>query len=320
MPIGYKVVGTTIYAEDYNRLQKKTAAILGQGGGVHGADYGYGQPVKSSQVIGSGSTPGSGDLVTVEQMNDLRIDVMKCWTHQTRDAFVLSEVGNTDIVQAGSASETLSNSINKTYNDYTYAVNYIDTNRMKADAAAMNLVNNKASITFSNWNNFRTHDIHVTFKDANHRRYFFNAGGELRITAQHTGSWTAQSKSFIWQKLLSESGVITFSFAENATVTTAPKALLYKSPTASPVYSENYYKVLGSAVTGNQLFFRAIFHDVDVGDRTGLGASVDENVIGSTVSTVGVYYPTHKFNDGSTAHTGVTVDMPVISSTQGNVY
>ena len=32
-------------------------------------------------------------------------------------------------------------------------------------------------------------------------------------------------------------------------------------------------------------------HDVDVGDRTGLGGGEDEDVIGTTVNSMGVYFP-----------------------------
>lgn len=320
MPIGYRVTGTTIYADDYNRLQSKVAAILGQGGGVFGADYGYGQPVTSSQVVGSGGTPNSGDLVTAEQMNNLRIDIMKCWYHITSDDFVISPVSTTDEIEAGSASKTLGAAINKTYNDYTYAVNYIDTNRRTAHASAMNLVNEKVQKTFSNWNNFRSHDMTVTFKDSNHRRYFFNAGGEIRVTAQHTGTWVASSKSFIWQKLLADSGVVTFDFDDNIDATTAPKSLLYKTPTTSAVYAENYYRVSASAITQNQIFVRAVFHDVDVGDRTGLGGSTDEDVIGTTVNSMGVYFPKQTFTNNGNTYTGVTVDMPTVTSVQGTVY
>ena len=65
--------------------------------------------------------------------------------------------------------------------------------------------------------------------------------------------------------------------------------------------------------------FKIIFHDVDAGDQTGIGAAVDENVSGVTSSSVGVYYPSHSFTDNSINHTGVTLESPTLSSAQGNL-
>ena len=79
MPITTRTAQEKIFAEDYNRLQQKVTSILGQGGGIYGTDYGYGQPTVSTQVIGATSPDNNtGDLVTIEQMNNLRIDIMKC--------------------------------------------------------------------------------------------------------------------------------------------------------------------------------------------------------------------------------------------------
>ena len=86
----------------------------------------------------------------------------------------------------------------------------------------------KKSKTFSNWNNFRSHDMTVTFRDPIIED-IFNAGGEIRVTAQHTGTWVASPKSFIWQKLLADSGVVTFDFDDNIEATTASNPLLYKT-------------------------------------------------------------------------------------------
>ena len=323
MPITTRAAEATIFADDYNRLQEKVTSILGQGGGIYGTDYGYGQTVVSSQVIGATSpNNNTGDLVTVQQMNDLRIDIMKCWQHQTADGFPLHSVNTTDTVEAGDVSAPISSSGNKTYNDYTWVVNYIDTNRLVASPSAMSLISGKAELAFTNWNNFRTHDVTVTFTDSNHKRYFFNAGGEIRISASHAGSYATNSKSWTWQQLLSNAGILTYKYTDNVAISSAPSVLLNKNATTSAVYGENYYKILGSAPSSNTLFFRMIFHDVDVGDRVGAGAPVDENVSGTTTSSVSIYYPTGSVVDpeDATTYTGVTLNQPVVSSLQGTVY
>jgi hypothetical protein len=319
MPILTVAQGATIYAEDYNRMQGKVAAILGQGGGVSGADYGYGQAVISSQVVSSGPVAGSGDLVTAQQLNDLRTDIQKCWIHQTDNAFPLSEVKVTDVVASGSTTSAVSSTINKNYNDYIWAVNNIDTNRLSANPATMTLEVDAAFQSFSNWNNFRVNDVVVTFNDPNAKRYFFNAGGEFRISSSHVGSSVAGSKAYNWQQILANAGVIIVKYADITSLTSAPVILHHGYGMAGSVYAENYYKIIASAPSANQLMFKILFHDVDAGDQTGIGPAVDENVSGVTSSSVGVYYPSHSFTDSLINHTGVTLESPTLSSSQGNL-
>lgn len=315
MPIAYRSSGDTIYAEDYNRLQEKVQSLLGAGGGIYGNDYGYGQTVLSSQVQGS-------ELVTALQLNNLRTDLLRLWQHQTGDTFPLNSVNITDIVESGSATESLLDGVNKTYNDYTFTVNSTDTNRLNVNLAAMTLIANAASFSFSNWNNFKTHDITITFDDSSHRRYFFNTGGQIRISASVPGSWATGSKTGTWQNLLSAAGTYIFTYLENQTITSAPQILVLKNPVAGGVYSENYYKVIGSSISQNILLFRVIFHDVDTGDRTGLGPGVDENIIGTTTSTAAVYHASGSIVDPENSATvdGVRVKSPIVASAQGTVY
>lgn len=318
MPILTVAQGATIYADDYNRMQTKVAAILGQGGGVNGADYGYGQTLTSSQVVSSGSNPGSGDLVTAQQLNDLRLDILKCWLHQTGDTFPLAEVAITDVVTAGSSSSALSGTINKNYNDYIWAVNTIDTNRLQANPATMALQVDAATQSYSDWNNFRVNDVTVTYNDPNARRYFFNTGGEIRLSSSHVGSSTAGTKSYNWQQILANAGVISITSSDVDSLTSAP-VTIYEGHGSGSVYAENYYKVQASSPNDSQLMFKIIFHDVDTGDQTGVGAAVDENVEGTTTSSVSIYYPSHSFTDNSETFTGVTLATPTVSSTEGTL-
>ena len=326
MPITTRAAEAKIFAEDYNRLQQKVTSILGQGGGIYGTDYGYGQTTVSTQVIGATAPDNNtGDLATVEQMNNLRIDMMKCWQHQTSDPFPINSVKVTDTIEAGSASAPLAGTGNTTYNDYTFVVNYIDTNRLTATPSAMSLISDKAALSFTNWNNFKTHDVTVTFTDSNHKRYFFNAGGEIRISAVHSGSHVVNSKPWAWQNLLSSSGILIYNYSNYAASTSAPAVLANYTQNNSVVYGENYYKILSSAPSANSVFFRMIFHDVDTGDQQGgsqPGPAVDENVTGTTTSSVSIYYPTGTAVDpeNGTSYTGVSLNQPVVTSLQGTVY
>ena len=68
--------------------------------------------------------------------------------------------------------------------------------------------------------------------------------------------------------------------------------------------------------------FRVIFHDVDVGDQTGIGGGVDENVSGTTISTASIYHASGSPIDpeNSESIVGVRVKSPIVASAQGTVY
>ena len=59
---------------------------------------------------------------------------------------------------------------------------------------------------------------------------------------------------------------------------------LYTRGGASP-YSENRYRILARAIT-NGLRIRVLYEDNDVGDQTGTGAAVDEDVKGTLTSAL----------------------------------
>jgi len=68
-------------------------------------------------------------------------------------------------------------------------------------------------------------------------------------------------------------------------------------------YSENRYKIFASAIT-NGVRIRMQYQDNDVGDQTGTGPAVDENVQGTLTSAMSYIRPT-----GS----NVQVDAPTIA-------
>lgn len=80
--------GATISATDYNDLVGRISNILGTGSG----DTGYGQSVSSSAVT------AEVDDVTAAQMDNLRSDMAKCYTHQTGDAVTVGNIqGNSNV-------------------------------------------------------------------------------------------------------------------------------------------------------------------------------------------------------------------------------
>ena len=75
-------------------------------------------------------------------------------------------------------------------------------------------------------------------------------------------------------------------------------------------YSENRYKIFASAIT-NGVQIRMQYQDNDVGDQTGTGPAVDENVQGTLTSALSYIRPTG---------TNVQVDAPTIATGATNTF
>jgi len=149
-----------------------------------------------------------------------------------------------------------------------------------------------ASARSSNWNGLIYHEVAVTFTSANTRRFFFNTGGELRISANNTGASTP--KGLDWAALCSEVGTIKFN-AETTTATggggssignydlTSSYQDIYTktgSGSYSGVYAGNLYTVKARSDIPTRIIFRIDFNDVVVDNN------VDNNVDGRLESTL----------------------------------
>ena len=144
----------------------------------------------------------------------------------------------------------------------------------------------------------------MTASATDHRRHFFNAGGEIRLSAGLTGSTAKDSD---WGTLLGNMGQVIFG--KNATTNgtgtgrardgstnvdnvggiesalgnyqaTTGYQLIFQKNGSQAEYAENlvaiYVKRNNTATT---LTFLFEFYDNDSGDQTGIGPGVDENVL-----------------------------------------
>jgi hypothetical protein len=152
-----------------------------------------------------------------------------------------------------------------------------------------------SSARSSAWNGLLTHEITVTFDDAAHKRYFFNTGGEIRVSANNTGASTP--KGLDWNQLCSQVGTIKFA-AETTTSTTgggtsignygltsAFQDIYQKvgSGTYSAVYAGNIYTVKARSDIDTRIIFRIEFNDIVIDNN------VDNNVDGRLESIIQHY-------------------------------
>lgn len=272
--------GDNITAAQYNGLQSRIEQVLGTGSG----DFGYGNSVSSDQVT-------AGDSVTAGQMDNLRSDMGKCWTHQTGDNIPLANiaVGNIIGADASGTGVTFDNSNNYTisgsianggFNDYLSKMTELETNRFDIDSGEQTVADSAGVTRTTSWNGTISATFRVSFGNANNRRYFFNSGGELRISV--AGANGTGSKDSDWSSILSNPGQIrmgynyttisgsnngvTLSSLGNDAMSSSYQEIFKKVGTAA-VYAENYWKVEARITNVSTFEFKVTLVDDDAGDR-----------------------------------------------------
>lgn len=156
-----------------------------------------------------------------------------------------------------------------------------------------------------------THEVEITWTNADQRRYFFNAGGELKFDASLAGGVVANSKNDFWRSILDTMGTITFG--KNSTVangsspgtgsptignyyadwnlTSSSQRVILFTKNGSGIYADIKYQIeawqtaAGSASTPSTMRFRIELQDNDFASG-GQYSSVDEYVTNDITSTV----------------------------------
>lgn len=294
--------GNNILLSDYNNIQTKIANILGAGSGQSG----YGQSLASSQLA-------ANSVIDDAHWDNLRTDLLKARQYQTG----VNQAANLTDVAAG---ETIDDVVITGYETFATTV---ETNKFSVGAGQRGTTAEVSTVKPAGWNGTATATITYDFGSAAAARYFFNSSGELYVRAfipQDVNSVLGE-KNDVWGLLLSDvfpayfrafdwsDGLFgsTIGFYD---LTNSYQQIIKRQPTAGGVYSENVLLVeaacdVASNTTGGAryVYIRLQFQDNDVGDKTGTGAAVDENVNAVTVSSYSVYANT----------TNVTVATPSIS-------
>ena len=297
-------VGQLITEAEYTTLRGGVILVMGTPTGTGTGAAGYNQTVTAPAV-------NPGDKISAAQWNSLKADVDKAYTHQVGSA------PNPAIVTVNSDS-----GITKTIHDaMETVVNYIKLpgNRFNLGAGQFTTVS-ASSRAKTNWNGTQTHDVTFTWASANAAKAFFNAGGKLTFTSSLSYTGT-EAKTIDWRTMM-DPGTITMNHIDvtksgaNGTITNssgyydlAGEVEIMNRNGANP-YSENRYKIFASAIT-NGVRIRMQYQDNDVGDQTGVGPAVDENVAGTLTSAMSYIRPTG---------TNVQVDAPAIALGDTNTF
>ena len=284
-----------ITAARINNLQSSIALILGTGSGQNG----YGQIVSSLPVN------NTDDIITAEDINLIYADILKARVHQVgvTDIGIAEVIQNLNTVAEDTSTFVDNNGVTsidpdgfkKGIIDFETLMSQVQTDKATMHPSQSALEPAISSARTSSWNGLIYHEVTATFSSADAKRFFFNTGGEIRISANNTGSSTP--KGLDWSQLCSQVGTIKFSAETtvsttgggssigNYDLTSAYQDIYTKvgSGTYSAVYAGNIYTVKARSDIDTRIIFRIEFNDV-VFDN-----NVDNNVDGRLQSTIQHY-------------------------------
>jgi hypothetical protein len=231
MPVNDKILYT-----DYNTLRNAVAQILGTGS----ATSGYGQIVQSSAVSGAngtGSVLGGGtgaNRIRADDYSRLRWDIINVYKHiygveptpanpvigqlirwVTAAAAVTSEYNISEYNIAEYNASSIAGS-NDPYTQYSVFITDIQNNRFTCATSQSRVDPQGSAIRTNSWGGgLATIGTRIRFSwpNANEARYFFNSGGEIRITSTRTnpGGTPETSQTTAWTNLLNGAGTRSFS-------------------------------------------------------------------------------------------------------------
>ena len=173
--------GDIILDDHYNDFVASVNAIWGSGTG----DRGYGQTTTISTV-------SAGSTITATQWSTLLSRISSSATHQGSSITAISSPSTGDTISAYTALST--------------NITTIDTNRTDAAGTGTDTTDT-AVTTGTTWYTDNTHPETITWSGGDEARYWFNAGGSIRISFAHVGS-TTSDKNTEWADLATQCGTI----------------------------------------------------------------------------------------------------------------
>lgn len=306
-----------ISADRYNSLQRRISAILSNSTSSS-ITTGWGQtvlsdihyPIVGDFLINTTNT----DIISAEQYKDLYIDIVRSRVHQVgTSSFLIQDfvVGNFNV---NSSSTDI---IEDAYiSDLESLITTIEQDKFLIDSTQSQIVDYPVNQRTTAWNQSLTHEFKVTFANDLARRHFFNAGGEIRISADLVGD-TSQ-KGTDWSNILNY-GLIKFNYdtTVNTFGLTTQNYGNYNLPSTyttiflrtAASYVGNLYKIEAKSNSSTELQFKITFDDVNVGSNTGV-KDIDESITGTLSSYVQAVKPFGTVTIDSVAYDTVKIAEP----------
>lgn len=281
-------VGSLIEKADYDTIKAKVDLVFGTGSG----QTGYGQAITSPAVT-------AGSTISASQWVALRNDMVKCRQHQTGSSIGTSSAtdGANLLLPAGGISIT-----DALRNQFNLFSNTITSDKFSIGAAQFSDEGLITGTRSTAWNGTLSHTVTIS-STADNMRYFFNAGGKIRVSANRSGG-TSSSKNTTWDTMFTQMGEFQMDYTQTTVTGSATGSatgwfdlstsdtLVGQKNAPSGSYAENRYYIYARRDAGStQLILTIQFQDNDLGDQVGLGAPIDENVDGTLNSVISQYRP-----------------------------
>ena len=278
--------GSKIYGSDYNGVQSTIATVLGT--------Y-YGQTVNSVQIASPTTTK-----IRAAQWQALYQDILTCYDHQNASSGSLTwpttstKVSYLDF----NAYQTMANGCSTNYKQFssTYYSAQTLASSQESPGWGVNPGSEIASQT-----------VTCTWPSTTNAGYFFNLGGELRITASMSGgqTGTAGTKDYSWASMLSHMGTVKLGVdgTTQYTLSTSGQTVdvlrtdvgynqlsssdtLIFQMTTGDTYSPNMIQIY-ARISGAQIILTIKYEDLSAQPNQPWGT--DETITGTLTSNVTIY-------------------------------
>jgi len=296
-------VGANVEVTEYNNYVSRVNAILGIGSGKAG----YGVAMANTGQAIAGTTE-----ISAAQWSGLRTDINLIYSHQSNTTTGVGEIVSGNIIGADTSNTSAGSTVlrdasdnfsivnpanNKGINDFSgllesvevdpetvFATNLAVESKITPATAGASYTSSWQSlsaivlVTFTGGYNCKNNaGAAVAATNNDHRRHFFNTGGEIRFSsAMINGSGT---KSADWTTMLTNAGTITLKNSSTTTsgsatigtgfgnedLTTSYQQIARKFGSDS-VYAENNFTVNAKLDGSGNILFQFVWSDADVGD------------------------------------------------------
>lgn len=331
-------IGSLIQDTDYNGLVSRVRAVLGNGAGQSG----YGQLIPNLSTVTDNSTQN----IAPTEWSNLRTQINRASRHQSNADQTMVAPISTRIIGADQSGTSVtrvatggvitwthvSPNTNMGVNDYFTATSNIETNASLSHPTQVTLTTTRAfalSSRTASWGGAgQIQTVDCTFEiffdggydvtnaagntvvasGADHRRHFFNTGGEIRISGINSSATNLKGSD--WALMLSNMGQVILgknattktgtgrardgstdvdlngsidSALGNYQLTTSYQLIFQRNGGGVDTnYTENAVSIFARRnIAGNSITILVQLTDNDVGDKTGDGPAVDEPVVGN---------------------------------------
>ena len=241
-------VNSTIIQADYNNIRNKIVTILGNGSG----NSGYGQQARINSVA-----VVEGTKVTINEWANLRYDIINAYKHINGVNPTTAQVAEGNTIRYTTSFTPDTGTLDVPQKQYDDWADNITTNRFGIAGGESATTTAVSASRTTAWISQCTCTIQFYWANSDQARYFFNSGGQIRISAARSGgAGTAQNTA--WTSLLSSAGTQSFGGAvPNAGTTPNDGTNWYRTnstfqtfytATSSSPYGSNNYQIQARCV------------------------------------------------------------------------